>query len=186
MIFDNLFSKDTKLKYKTVKEYANTAKENPQKIYPEIEKFIGLMDNKNNILKWTAIDIIGYCAKMDIDKKIDPIMNKIIKRLNCGKMVTAAHAISSLTDIALGKPEYRNKIINGILKTEEYKYDTEKCHYILMGKVIMAFDKLLNIIGKNKNVIMFLERQTESINKLNKTKAEKLIKKMNKSCGFSG
>jgi hypothetical protein len=47
-----------------------------------------------------------------------------------------------------------------------------------MGKVIMAFDKLLNVIGKNKNVIIFLEKQTESINKPNRTKAEKLIKKM--------
>jgi hypothetical protein len=117
MTFDNLFPNDTKLKYETVKEYANTAKENPKKIYPEIKKFIGLLDNQNNILKWTAMDIIGYCAEVDIDKKIDKIINKIIKQLNCGKMVTAAHAISSLTDIALGKPEYRNKIINGILKT---------------------------------------------------------------------
>jgi hypothetical protein len=180
MNFDNFFSKDTKTRYKAVKEYTNIAKENPQKVYPEIDKFVSLMDNENNIFKWTAMDIIGYCAKVDIDKKIDPIINKIIKQLNCGKMVTAAHAINSLTDIALEKPEYKNKIINGILKTEEYKYDTEKCHYILMGKVIMAFDKLLNVIGKNKNVIIFLEKQTESINKPNKTKAEKLIKKMNK------
>jgi hypothetical protein len=180
MTFDNLFSKDTKLKYKTVKEYANTAKESPQKVYPEIEKFVGLIDNENNILKWTAIDIIGYCAKIDVQKKIDPIINVIIKHLNCGKMVTAAHAMSSLTDIALGKPEYKNKIINGILKTEGYKYDTEKCHYILMGKLITAFDKLIDDIGKNKNVKDFLERQTESINKPNRNKAEKLLKKMKK------
>jgi hypothetical protein len=95
-------------------------------------------------------------------------------------MVTVAHVMSSLTDIALGKPEHKNKIINEILKTEGYKYDTEKCHYILMGKLITAFDKLINGIEKNKKVKDFLERQTESTSKPNKIKAEKLMKKMNK------
>jgi hypothetical protein len=42
------------------------------------------------------------------------------------------------------------KIINEILKTEGYKYDTEKCHYILMGKLITSFNKLIDDIEKIK------------------------------------
>jgi hypothetical protein len=105
--FEDLFSKDPKIKYGTAKEYKNIALQKPSIIYPLIDKFIDLMNNENNILKWTSIDIIGLVSSVDKDSKIDPLIKRLCKQLNCEKMITVNHIIECLANIAKSKLEYK-------------------------------------------------------------------------------
>jgi len=176
--FNKLFDKNPKIKYTMAKQFKIMAQENPSELYPFFDKFIPLLDNENNVIKWTSIDIIGLFAKVDNENKIDPLLSKLYKQLNCGKMITVNHIIECLMYISMAKPEYKNKITRELLKIKNYEYDTDECKNIIYGKIIEAFDKYIEKV--NTDVKTFVEEQIK--NKLNsvKKKAEKLLKKWNK------
>jgi len=178
--FDKLFDSNPKVKYAMVKEYKKIAQENPLELYPLLDKFVSLLDNENNVIKWTSINIIGLLAKVDSDNKIDPLLSKLYKQLNCGKMITVNHIIECLINISLAKPEYKDKTVKELLKIQNYEYDTDECKNIIYGKILEAFDKIVENINKNKDAKVFVEEQSHNARNSVKKKAEKLLKKINK------
>jgi hypothetical protein len=176
--FNKLFDKNPKVKYGMAKQFKIMAQENPSELYPFLDKFIPLMDNENNVIKWTAINIIGLLAKVDEENKIDPLLGKLYKQLNCGKMITANHVIECLMYISMAKPEHKNKTTKELLKIKNYVYETDECKNIIYGKMIEAFNKYIESV--NKDVKIFVEEQTKNTRNSVKKKAEKLLKKWNK------
>lgn len=173
----DLASKDPKVKYGCAKNLLAVARENPAEIYPELDFFVGLLESANNIIKWTAIDIIGNLARVDEAKKIDALLGKLFGLLNTGKMITANHAIMALSDIALAKPEYRQKITGELLKVERYNYDTDECRNIAMGTVIQAIGSYYNELEDREAAIEFVRRQTQNSRNATRKKAEKFLTK---------
>jgi hypothetical protein len=176
--FNKLFDKNPKVKYGMAKQFKIMAQENPSELYPFLDKFIPLLDNENNVIKWTVINIIGLLAKVDKKNKIDPLLGKLYKQLNCGKMITVNHIIECLMYVSMAKPEYKNKITKELLKIKNYVYDTDECKNIIYGKMIEAFDKYIESL--NNDVKIFVEEQTKNTRNSVKKKAEKLLKKWNK------
>jgi len=178
--FKDLTSKDPKIKYGCAKNLLATTKDNPAKLYPNIDFFVELMGDENRILKWTAIDIIGLLSKIDKEKKIDNLMDKLFGFLNTGNMITANHAIAALTDMALAKPEYQKIITDELLKIEHYNYETDECRNIALGKVILAIGSYFDRLKDKKIVIEFVEQQTKNTRNATKKKAEKFLRKYKK------
>ena len=176
--FGDLLSEDPKVKYGCTKNLLAIAKDSPDELYPHIDYFVKLLDNENQILKWTAIDIIGHLSKVDKEKRVDQLMDKLFGLLNAGKLITANHAIAALANVALAKPEYKRKITDGLLKIEHYTYDTDECRDIALGKVIMAINSYFNQLKDKKAVIEFVERQTRNKRNATKKKAEQFLKNL--------
>ncbi len=175
--FDDLLSKDPKIKYGCAKNLLAVAKENPAEIYPNLDFFVKLLDSENKILKWTAIDVIGALARVDNAKAIDKLMDKLFELLSAGNMITAHHAITALTDIALAKPEYKAKITNELLKVEHYNYDTDECRNIAIGKVILAISTYFNNLEDKEAAIEFARQQIKNTRNATKKKAEQFLRK---------
>jgi hypothetical protein len=182
--FEDLTSENPKIKYGYAKNLLVTAKDNPAELYPHIDFFVKLMKNENGILKWTAIDIIGLLSKIDIEKKIDKMLDKLFAFLNTGNMITANHAIAALTDITLAKPEYQKIITDELLKVEHYNYETDECRNIALGKVVLAVSSYFDHLKDKKTVIEFVERQTKNTRNATKKKAEKFLKNIKKKVKF--
>jgi hypothetical protein len=178
--FNKLFDSNPKVKYAMAKEYRKIAQENPLELYPLLDKFVSLLDSENNVIKWTSIDIIGLLAKIDSDNKINLLLSKLYKQLNCGKMITVNHIIECLMFVSMAKPKYKNKIIKELLKIKNYVYDTDECKNIIYGKMIEAFDKIVVDINRNKDVKAFIEEQSHNTRNSVKKKAEKLLKETKK------
>jgi hypothetical protein len=180
----DLSSNDPKVKYGCAKNLLFMTKDDPNKIYPYFDFFEELIENENNVLKWTAIDIIGLLSKIDEEKKVDKLMDKLFSLLNVGKMITANHAIKALGNIAITKPEHHEIITNELLKVEQYVYDTDECRNIAIGSVILVIGSYFGQF-KNKKVkkavIEFIERQTKNTRNATKNKAEKFLKKFLKN-----
>jgi len=176
--FGDLLSEDPKVKYGCTKNLLAIAKDSPDELYPHIDYFVKLLDNENQILKWTAIDIIGHLSKVDKEKRVDQLMDKLFGLLNAGKLITANHAIAALANVALAKPEYKRKITDELLKIEHYTYDTDECRDIALGKVIMAINSYFNQLKDKKAVIEFVERQTRNKRNATKKKAEQFLKNL--------
>ena len=175
----DLFSEDPKIKYTCSKNLLALAKENPAELYPDLEFFVKLLDNENRILKWTAIDVIGSLARADKARAIDKLMGRIIRLLNTGNMITANHAITALTDIALARPEYRATVTDELLKVEHYNYETDECRNIAIGKVILAISTYFASLEDKEATLKFVKRQTGNTRNATRKKAEQFLKRYN-------
>jgi len=176
----DLSSDDPKVKYCCAKNLIAMAKENPARLYPHIDTFVKLLDGDNNVLKWTAIIIIGNLARVDKEKKVDQLMGRLVAFLNAGKLITANNATMALAGIAIAKPQYQKQITKELLKVEHYDYDTDECRNIAMGKVIEAIGPYFSQLQDKKAVIEFAQRQTKNTRNATRKKAERFLKKSKK------
>lgn len=177
---NDLLSDDSKVKYGIAKKAIAVSQENPAELYPSLEFFVKLLDSENQIIKWTAIQVIGYLSCVDKKKKVDKLLPRLINLLNGGKMITASNTILSLSEIASHKPEYQNRIISELLTVENYDYETAECRNIVLGKMILALGKFKDKIKNKKEALDFLERQTKNTRNATKKKAHELLAKLKK------
>ncbi len=178
VFLNDFFSKTAMIKYASTKKAIAISKEDPSELYPDFDFFIELLNSENQIIKWTAIQVIGNLSKVDKKKKIDKLLPKLIGFLNCGKMITANNTILALSEIALNKPEYQEMIFKEFIKVEQYNYDTLECRNVALGKVILALDKFKDKIKYRKDILEFLERQTNNTRVPVKKRAIKLLEKL--------
>jgi hypothetical protein len=173
----DLQSDSAKVKYCCAKNLIAIAKENPSRLYPHIDTFVKLLDGDNNVLKWTAIIIIGNLARVDEAKKVDGLTSRLVGFLNAGKLITANNATMALTGIAIAKPQYQRQITEELLKVEHYEYDTDECRNIAMGKVIEAIGSYSSQLQDKKAVVEFAQRQAQNTRNSTRKKAERFLKK---------
>ncbi len=177
-VLQELSSPDPKVKYGAAKALLDTAKADPASLYPHFEFFAGLLASGNNILKWTAIDIVGFLSSVDSGKKVPRILPQLFVLLNCGKMITANHAIAALGNIGQSFPEHREAIIGELLKVEHYTYDTDECRNIALGQVLLALGACAADSADKKRLVQFAERQTLNTRPATARKAAALLKKL--------
>jgi hypothetical protein len=62
---ERLNSKDPRIKYGFAKELLEIGANNPELLYDHMDYWTKMLASENKILKWTAIDIIGYLSAAD-------------------------------------------------------------------------------------------------------------------------
>jgi hypothetical protein len=175
---NDFFSETAKIKYASTKKSIAISKENPSELYPDFDFFVQLLDSENQIIKWTAILVLGNLSRVDEKKKADKLIPKLIGFLNGGKMITANNSILALSQIALYKPKYQEKIWKEFIKVENYSYDTPECRNVALGKVVEALGKFKDKIKERRDILEFLERQTHNTRVSVKKKATELLGKL--------
>lgn len=176
-MFEELSSSDPKTKYGAAKALLAQAKEDPGKLYPHAAFFEHLLESENNVLKWTAIDVVGSLASVDTEKKTSKDTNRLVSFLSAGKMITANHAISALAQFARAYPEKRTAITRELMNVEHCTYDTDECRNIALGKVIVALDSCFDCLDDKPLVIAFAERQRANTRNATAKKAVAFLKK---------
>ena len=180
MIIDGISSQNPRIKFGCAKTLSKISEDHPEKLYKEIDFFINLLDNKNKIIKWNAMDIIANLTRVDIKNKFDDIFTKYYGFINADTMVTVAHIVDNSGKIALAKPHLIKKITNKLLQLEKIHIKprlTQECKNILFGKAIIVFNQFFDQIEKPKEVISFIKRQLKNTRTATKIKAEKFMKK---------
>lgn len=178
------FSSDkARIKYTCAKQAIALSQNFPEDLYPDFSFFTRLLESENNILKWTAVKVIGNLSKVDDKKKVDKILTSLIDLLSDKSMITAANTISALTEIVLNKPDYTEEIITALLKVEKNQYYNKgkispECHNVAIGHVIKAFKKLGKVVYCRKDIQAFLKRQTGNTRPKVRELSEKLLMKM--------
>jgi hypothetical protein len=180
MNLKDLSSKNPKVKYAAAKRLTVLSAINPAKLYPRLDFFIKMLDHENQILKWTAIDVVGHLAESDKMKNVDRILKRLFGLLNAGKLITAGHAVQALVGIASVKPKYRDRINRELLKVERYQYDTAECRNIVIGFVIKTIGPLHAGSKDKKPVIGFVKRQLKNRRPATRKKAEQFLKRWDK------
>lgn len=178
--FEKLESANCKERYAFVKELLTTGKENPKDLYPYLLQIIHMLDTGNNIIIWGGIELLGLLSKVDKDHRIELQLPRLYTYLNTGKMITANHAVAALLEIAKDKRGFQDAIVEEILKTQEYKYDTEECKNIIYGTIIKGMDTCYPTLQNEKTkkkVVEFIRKQKKNGRNATKKKAEGFLKR---------
>ena len=178
--FDQLTSKDPRIKYGFTKELLNIAANNPELLYDHFEHFQKMLRSENNIIKWTAIDIIGYLSAVDVDNKIDNKINDLIRFFHGGKLITCNHAIFALGLIAKSKKKHRRKILRELIEVSNDTFETEECKNIATGKVLDVFKSFPDEVRNNEAAVEFILKATNNLRNSTKKKATQILLKLEK------
>jgi hypothetical protein len=177
----DLSSDNPKVKYGRAKSLVAIAQKRPDLLYPHLPFFVKLLKSENNILKWTAIDIIGSLSSVDKQKQIDRLLNQFYALLESGKLITANHGIGALAEVALAKPAHRTKIIPRLLNVEHLTYETEECRNIALGKVVQALGSICRDVSPDDQVVQFVRRQTTNSRPATRKKPQKFLRALTKA-----
>lgn len=170
------------IRYGCAKVLMDLSAEYPEKLYPYMDSFIGLLDSKYRILIWNALAIIANLTKVDEEKKFDAIFDKYFDFLNNEYMVTVANTVGNSGKIALAKPYLIPRITAELLKVENVSVTphlTEECKRVIAEGAIKTFDMFFDKLDEKekKEVLSFVKRQLNSSRRRLSEKASFFFKK---------
>ena len=170
------------VRYGCAKVLMDLSAEYPERLYPYMDLFIGLLDSKYRILMWNALAIIANLAKVDEEKKFDAVFGKYYGFLDNEYMVTVANTVGNSGKIALAKPYLIPRITRELLAVEDVSVTshlTEECKRVIAEKAIMTFDLFFDKLEEKekKKVFGFVERQLGSSRRTLSSKAAGFLEK---------
>lgn len=182
ILFTGTSSPKAAIRYGCAKVLMDLSAEYPEKLYPYMDSFIGLLDSKYRILIWNALAIIANLTKVDEEKKFDAIFDKYFDFLNNEYMVTVANTVGNSGKIALAKQYLIPRITAELLKVENVSVTphlTEECKRVIAEGAIKTFDMFFDKLDEKekKEVLSFVKRQLNSSRRRLSEKASFFFKK---------
>ncbi len=150
------------------------------KLYPYMDNFIEMLDNKHRILMWNALGAIANLTATDVDHKFDAIFDKYYGFLGDEYMVTVANTVANSAKIASNKPYLADKILAELLKVQNLQVTphlTEECKLVIAEQAIETFNTLIRYTQNKAALIVFAEGHQNSKRVSLKKEAQNFLKK---------
>jgi hypothetical protein len=179
-LLTGLSSPKAAIRYGCAKILMDLSAEYPEKLYPYMDTFVGLLDSKYRILTWNAMAIIANLAKVDKEQKFDAAFDRYYGFLNDEYMVTVANVVGNSGKIALAKPYLVPRITEKLLTVEYLSVTphlTAECKRVIAEKAIGAFDLFFDKVTQKGKVFAFVEKQLNSSRLPLRIQAESFLKK---------
>jgi hypothetical protein len=180
ILLNGVSSPKAAIRYGCAKILTDLSAEHPEKLYPYMDTFVGLLDSKYRILTWNAMAIIANLAKVDKEQKFDAAFDEYYGFLNDEYMVTVANVVGNSGKIALAKPYFIPRITDKLLTVEHVAVTphlTEECKRVIAEHAIGAFDLFFDKVTQKEKVFAFVERQLNSSRRTLRIQAESFLKK---------
>ncbi|MBL0019563.1 MAG: hypothetical protein IPP17_24795 [Bacteroidetes bacterium] len=124
-----------KVKYGFAKQLLQIALRSPEFLYPHFSRWHQMLEGENQILQWTAIDLMGRLARVDRFGKVESELPEIAFLLHSGHLITTAHAIEALGQIAKEKPcAKKPDSFRELLAVPEDDFDSTECRKLRLEK----------------------------------------------------
>lgn len=175
-VLDGATSENKRIKNASAKCLREAGRTNPEKLYPDFNFFVKLVNCEDTILKWNAIEVIASLCEVDTKSKFNSkLLNKYFSLLSDKSMVTAANTITALGTVALYKTKLRKKISAELVKVDTLPHSLE-CRNILAGHALLAFEKYIDEVEDKKEIKAFAKKQLKNRKNATRKKAERLLK----------
>ena len=166
-----------RVRFGCLKDLRRLSQEAPQSLYPDFEKFVGLLDHPNSIYRWNAAHILANLARVDRSHKLAPLLGRFLKPIRGPQMIGAANVIQAAAVIAAAQPRLADKLAAGILTVGQAKYETEECRNVAIGHAIQSLDRFFESIPRQRAVLGFVRRHLGNPRPATRRKAERFLKK---------
>lgn len=176
-VIEGFSSNKAGIKFKSAKILVQISRDKPGLLYDYFDFFAEQLNNKNNILKWNAMDILANLTPVDTQKKFDKLMPDYYAKLYEGSLITAGHVIAGSAVIVKSKPYLEEKITATVLDIEHIQLPTEECRNIIEGHGITILGEYFDYIGDKAGVIDFVRKELNNTRNSTRKKAEKFLAK---------
>jgi len=175
-----LFAEKPEVKYHAAKKAIQVSLEDPCSLYPDFETFEKFLRGENNVLRWTAIKVIGNLSGVDAGNKVDKAIPTLISFVTDKSLITAANAVAALSLIAKNKPRFKEAILKAILSVEKTTYynkgePSPECRNVVLGHVLNNLPNFGEDVFQREDVREFLDRQTKNTRPKVRSTAKKLL-----------
>jgi hypothetical protein len=180
LLIEGVSSSKAAIRYGCAKVLMDLSEEHPEKLYPYMDFFIGLLGSKYRILTWNAMAIITNLTRVDTERKFDAVFDRFYGFLNNEYMVTVANVVGQSAKIALAKPYLVQRITNELLKVENLHVTphlTEECKRVIAEKAIKSFDLFFDKVEQKERVFSFVSEHLNSTRRTLRTEAENFLRK---------
>jgi hypothetical protein len=181
-LLNGISSSKPTIRYGCSKILMDISEEKPEKLYPNMDFFINLLESKYRILTWNAIIIIANLTKIDKENKFESIFEKYYSFLENDYMITVTNVIDNSGKIALAKPHLTQKITDKLLSVENISITphlSEECKRVIIEHAIKSFNLFFPQIKQKEKVISFVKQYLNSSRKTLQTESENFLKKWN-------
>jgi len=171
-VLKGFLSKSADIKFKSAKILVQISKEKPDLLYSYFDFFAEQLSNRNNTLKWNAMDVLANLTLVDSQNKFDKLMTRFYAMLYEGSLITAGHVVSGSVAIVKAKPYLEDKATKSILDVDKIPLPTEECRNIIKGQAIKTFEQYFDYIGNKADVIDFTRKELKNTRNATRKKAE--------------
>ena len=175
VVLDKIYSGSNKTKFDSATILLVISRKSPEILYPHMDFFVALLDNKNKLNMWNTIEIIANLTAVDSQNQFNDIFDGFYDIIFKDSMAAAVHVIDNSWKIVKSKPELQEKIVDKFIEVEEISEN--KRRNILLGHVILFFDKSFPKIKDKNKMISFVKRQLTNPRNATKVKAERFLRK---------
>jgi len=147
----------------------------PELIYPHFELFVKLRRDKNSIVRWNAMLVLGNLAVVDTERKLDRMIDNYLAPIDGPHLIDAANTIRGACAIAAAKPPLADTIARHIQKAERAVYATPECRNVALGHAITALDRLFPLLTHKHSIRPFVSRQLENARAATRGKAQRFL-----------
>jgi hypothetical protein len=177
VLLDGFSSSIAGVRFKSAKTLVLISEHQPDLLYPHFDFFSDNLTNRNNILKWNAIDVVARLTRVDTKNRFDELFERFYGMLEEGALITATHVIASSALIARAKPHLEKRITERLLQLEAVPLPTEECRNILKGHAIETFGQYFGQIREKGRVVQSVKKELKNGRAATRRKAERFLKK---------
>lgn len=182
IVISGISSSKAAVRYSCAKVLLDFSEKHPEKLYPQIDFFVSLLDSKYRILVWSAIAAIANLCVVDVNKKFDTVFERYFALLTDGYLVTVANVVGNSSKIVLAKPYLMPRITNELLHVDKIavtQHLTEECKRVIAEKAIATFDEYFDKMDSNDKakVVSFVKKHANSSRTSLAKKAELFLRR---------
>jgi hypothetical protein len=177
-VLEGMSASEPAVKYTCEKVVRMISERQPDLLYPHFDFLVAMLDCQNSILKWGALRSLANLARIDVQNKIDAILDKYVSPIPGPVMITAATAIAGCATIAKAKPRLAARISQEILKVDRAAYKTPECRNVAIGHAIASFSQFFEFVPEKRPIVSFVKKQLGNTRPPVRKRAEKFLKKL--------
>ena len=182
LVVGGVSSPKAAIRYGCASVLMDLSAKHPEKLYPQMDFFVSLLDSKYRILIWNALAAIANLCAVDADKKFDAVFDKYYGFLDDGYMVTVANVVGNSATIALSKPYLVSKITAEILRVDKLALTphlTDECKRVIAEQAVKSFNKFFDSMNAEEKtkVVSFVKKHDKSQRASLRKEAEAFLKR---------
>jgi hypothetical protein len=176
-ILSGLEADAARVKYGCLKALRLLSETHPALLYPHFDRFVALLDHRNNILKWGGIIILGNLAAVDCDNRLDALLERYLRPITGPTLITAANTIGGAAKIALAKPYLVDQVVHSLLRVKRATYQTPECRNVALGHVLKGLEMLFELVEDPRPVLEFARGQLRNSRNAVRQRARTFLKR---------
>lgn len=140
-----------------------TAEKDPGRVYAYFDAIAALLGSDCKIVRWNALQTLARLAPVDVDRKLDGLLDAYLAPIRGDNLISAANAIQGAGRIGAARPDLLERILPPILAVENARYETAECRNVALGHVLSVLAGLGPQICRRPDVASLIRRQQTNI-----------------------